>query len=150
MGKEEMARERLCCASINSLTNFFTLYVVPMFFFSGVFYPVDGPPKAIQRMAWILPLTWATELMRSLAYGEIYAHTFLSLAILIAFTVVFIPLSIRGMRRRLNQVAGPWLILAGRSAGGHCCQVKLLKSAQPYYAAQITAPLASNSEWHSD
>ena len=91
--------------SINNLTNFFTLYVVPMFFFSGVFYPVDGLPEAIQRVAWILPLTWATELMRSLAYGEIYAHTFLSLAILIAFTVVFIPLSIRGMRRRLNQVA---------------------------------------------
>ena len=87
--------------SINSLTNFFTLYVVPMFFFSGVFYPVDGLPEAIQRVAWVLPLTWATELMRSLAYGEIGAQTFLSLAILIAFTVVFIPLSIHGMRRRL-------------------------------------------------
>ncbi len=87
--------------SINSLTNFFTLYVVPMFFFSGVFYPVDGLPEAIQRVAWVLPLTSATELMRSLAYGEIGAQTFLSLAILIAFTVVFIPLSIRGMRRRL-------------------------------------------------
>ena len=33
--------------------------------------------------------------------GEMGAQTALSLVILVAFTVVFIPLSIRGMRRRL-------------------------------------------------
>ena len=45
------------------------LIVMPMFLFSGTFYPLDALPLAIRWIGWISPLWHATELGRWLSYG---------------------------------------------------------------------------------
>ena len=87
--------------SISGLNNFFTMFITPMFFFSGVFFPLDRLPEAIQTVAWFLPLTSVAYLMRSLAFGEFDWSSLGALGVILAFISVFLPLSIKGMRRRL-------------------------------------------------
>ncbi len=47
----------------------FRLGVMPMFLFSGVFYPIDRLPKVIQFLAQVSPLTHGVALCRSLSLG---------------------------------------------------------------------------------
>ena len=51
------------------LSLFNRLFVLPMFLFSGTFYPLDALPLAIQWIGWISPLWHATILGRWLSYG---------------------------------------------------------------------------------
>jgi lipooligosaccharide transport system permease protein len=43
---------------------YFTLVISPMFFFSGVFYPVAGLGRWAEYVAWFFPLTHLTNLSR--------------------------------------------------------------------------------------
>jgi lipooligosaccharide transport system permease protein len=45
------------------------LVIMPMFLFSGTFYPLTNLPIALQWIGWISPLWHATELGRWLSYG---------------------------------------------------------------------------------
>ena len=46
------------------------IIVMPMFLFSGTFYPLSSLPLAVQWIGWISPLWHATQLGRWLSYGE--------------------------------------------------------------------------------
>ena len=87
--------------SINTLNNFFTLFVTPMFFFSGTFFPLEGLPEAVRVLAWALPLTSATHLMRGFTNGELTITALGALALVGVVTSVFLYASVRLMRRRL-------------------------------------------------
>ena len=87
--------------TIGAMNNFFTLVVTPMFFFSGVFFPLDRLPEGLQMFAWALPLTPAVALTRGLLTGEPTPMMFLWVAELIAFGLVALRLSSILMRRRL-------------------------------------------------
>ena len=59
-------------ASIQRETGFMLLYrlgVVPMFLFSGAFFPVSQLPPALEWLARVLPLTSGVELLRDLVLG---------------------------------------------------------------------------------
>ena len=59
-------------ATIQRETGFMLLYrlgVVPMFLFSGAFFPVSQLPIALEWMARVLPLTSGVELLRDLVLG---------------------------------------------------------------------------------
>jgi lipooligosaccharide transport system permease protein len=59
-------------ASIERETGFMLLYrlgVVPMFLFSGAFFPVSQLPTALEWLARLLPLTSGVELLRDLVLG---------------------------------------------------------------------------------
>ena len=45
------------------------IVIMPMFLFSGTFYPLSTLPLAVQWIGWISPLWHATELGRWLSYG---------------------------------------------------------------------------------
>lgn len=45
------------------------LVIMPMFLFSGTFYPLSTLPMSVQWIGWISPLWHATELGRWLSYG---------------------------------------------------------------------------------
>lgn len=45
------------------------LVIMPMFLFSGTFYPLSSLPLALQWIGWISPLWHATQLGRWLSYG---------------------------------------------------------------------------------
>lgn len=57
------------------------LVVMPMFLFSGTFFPLESMPKFLQPVGWISPLWHATELGRYFSYG----YSITGLMILIHF-----------------------------------------------------------------
>jgi len=56
--------------SIYTFNYYFTLFITPMFFFSGVFFPMDSFPAIVKTLSWIAPLTPAVYLSRALVNGE--------------------------------------------------------------------------------
>jgi len=49
---------------------YITLFLTPMFFFSGVFFPLTKLPPWVTSLSKFLPLTYAVEISRSLVYGK--------------------------------------------------------------------------------
>jgi lipooligosaccharide transport system permease protein len=58
--------------SVSQLSYFFSLFILPMFWFSGGFFPLDEFPAWAQTVAWFFPLTHAVELSRALVTGDVY------------------------------------------------------------------------------
>jgi len=80
------------------------LVIMPMFLFSGTFYPLSSLPLALQWIGWISPLWHATQLGRWLSYG-MPLHTWqvaLSMAYLLALGIVGMVLARRRFERRLT------------------------------------------------
>jgi len=87
--------------SIYIFNYFYTLFVTPMFFFSGVFFPLSSFPQIVQNLSWIAPLTPAVRLTRALFTGEVQLDLLWALALIIALAAIFFPLSLVTMKRRL-------------------------------------------------
>ncbi len=68
-------------------TYYFTLFVTPMMFLSGVFFPRTQLPPLVQAVSDWLPLTHAVELIRPLFLGQWPAAAGLHLATLGVFAV---------------------------------------------------------------
>lgn len=80
---------------------YFTLFITPMMMLSGVFFPLEQLPDAVQVFARFLPLTHAVELLRPLSTGEIPATPLLNAAALSAYAIGGIWISAILTRRRL-------------------------------------------------
>ena len=87
--------------AIYSFNYYFTLFITPMFFFSGVFFPLSSFPEIVQTLSWIVPLTPVVHLTRALINGEFQLDLLWALALIIALTVLFFSISLVTMRRRL-------------------------------------------------
>jgi len=87
--------------SINSFNYYFTLFITPMFFFSGVFFPLSGLPQAVQWLAWALPLTHAVSLARAALQGAAHWGLLVDIAWLAVLAAGTFWLALRLMRRRL-------------------------------------------------
>ena len=87
--------------TIGAMNNFFTLFVLPMFWVSGVFFPMERLPDGLQAAAWALPLTPSAALVRGLVTGDLSWSMLLWLLEMIAFTLVALWLASIFMRRRL-------------------------------------------------
>jgi lipooligosaccharide transport system permease protein len=79
------------------------LFINPMFLFSGTFFPLDGLPRWGRALAWTLPLTHTTDLMRGAAYGMLEARHLASAAYLGLLTPAVCFAAIFLMKRRLIQ-----------------------------------------------
>jgi len=88
--------------SIHSFNYYFTLFITPMFFFSGVFFPLASFPEIVQTLSWVAPLTPAVHLTRALMNGEFQLDLLWSLALIIALAALFFSASLVTMRRRLT------------------------------------------------
>ena len=88
-------------STIYTFNYFFTLFITPMFFFSGVFFPLDAFSDLVRRLSWISPLTPVANLMRVLVGGEPGSGAWWGLAIMVGLTAVFFPLALVTMRRRV-------------------------------------------------
>ena len=87
-------------------TNFILLYrfgLIPMFLFSGTFFPVSQLPAALQPIAWVTPLWHGVSLCRDLALGHGDAPAMLGHAAYLALlTSAGVVLGLRSYRRRLR------------------------------------------------
>jgi len=88
--------------AIYSFNYYFTLFITPMFFFSGVFFPLSSFPQIVQTLSWIAPLTPAVHLTRALVNGEFQLELIWALALIIVLAALFFSISLVTMRRRLT------------------------------------------------
>ncbi len=88
--------------SIYSFNYYVSLFITPMFFFSGVFFPLSSFPKIVQALSWIIPLTPVVRLTRALFNGDFQLDLLWSLALIIILTLLFFSISLITMRRRLT------------------------------------------------
>jgi lipooligosaccharide transport system permease protein len=86
---------------IDLYSYFFTLFVTPMFLFSGIFFPLDRLPGSLEVAAWFTPLYHLVNLMRELATGPALGSVAGNAAWLVALTVLLFPLPVVKMRQRL-------------------------------------------------
>jgi lipooligosaccharide transport system permease protein len=77
------------------------LFITPMFLFSGTFFPAENLPAWAQALAVIFPLTHLVKLVRSLSLGILNAGLLWSIAYLLIFSLIFFPLALIQMRKRL-------------------------------------------------
>jgi lipooligosaccharide transport system permease protein len=65
------------------LTGVFRFAILPIFLFSGTFFPIDQLPAQIQWVAWLLPLWHGVALARALSLGIVMDNPWLNLAHLV-------------------------------------------------------------------
>ena len=86
---------------IASLEKVMTLVVMPLFLFSGTFYPIGLYPAFLRPIVQATPLYHSATLLRSLTTGEVGMGTLWHVAYLVAFFVIAGTVAIRLMRKRL-------------------------------------------------
>ncbi|UCG78398.1 MAG: ABC transporter permease [Nitrospirota bacterium] len=85
---------------IDSFNYFFTLFMTPMFLFSGIFFPIDNLPGIVNVIAYFTPLYHMVNIMRAFAAGELLAVIKDIVWILVAiFLLAPIPFGL--MRKRI-------------------------------------------------
>ena len=87
--------------AMSQFAYFFNLLILPMFWFSGAFFPFASLPDWARTLGWFIPLTHAVELYRGLATGEFAWSMAVSLVWLLVATGVAYIVALALMRRRL-------------------------------------------------
>ena len=80
---------------------YFTLVITPMSLLSGVFFPTDQLPAALQGVAALLPLYHAVALARPLMLGELPPDVPVHLAVLVVYAAAGFYVALVLTRRRL-------------------------------------------------
>ena len=78
--------------------NWVNFWLLPMFLFSGAFFPLDNYPWIAQQVIHALPLWQAIAMLRGIMYGQMDA----SLLAHVAYFAVFIVVGVVFTTRRLN------------------------------------------------
>ena len=84
-------------------TYYFTLFLTPMMFLSGVFFPLDNLPEVVRWMATALPLTQAVSLVRPLFMDQWPEHVLVHIGILTAYAVAAWTIALHLTRKRFKQ-----------------------------------------------
>jgi lipooligosaccharide transport system permease protein len=82
-------------------TYFFNLFVIPMFLFSGIFFPVTNLPGWAQPLAWLTPLHHGVEASRALVLSGDPATAAAHSAWMVGMLALLLPLALNLLRRRL-------------------------------------------------
>ena len=77
------------------------LIVMPMFLFSGTFFPITVLPEWLQTIITFTPLYHGIELIRGLSTGMVGAVQLVNLAYLVAFFAICLWIAMRRMERKL-------------------------------------------------
>jgi lipooligosaccharide transport system permease protein len=84
-------------------TYYFTLFLTPMMFLSGIFFPLQQLPAAVQTLARVLPLSHAVALVRPLFMDQWPSHAALHVAVLAAYAVGAFWLALALTRKRFRK-----------------------------------------------
>ena len=68
-------------------TYYFTLFLTPMMFLSGVFFPLEQLPEVVRSVSQWLPLTNAVDLVRPMFMDQWPAQVLRPVAVLLVYTV---------------------------------------------------------------
>ena len=85
---------------IDSFNYFYTLFMTPMFLFSGIFFPLDNLPPLVAKIAFFTPLYHMVNVCRSLAQGNIAGAPW-DVLWMVVVAIVLAPYPFRLMRKRI-------------------------------------------------
>lgn len=88
-------------STINHFSFYFTGLLTPMFFFSGIVFPIKSLPESLQIFAQALPLTHSADLVRAFAFGRFAPILWLDVLYIVVFTIVFASWAIRRLEKQL-------------------------------------------------
>jgi len=86
---------------IEQFSYFFTLFITPLFLFSGVFFPFENLPTAARWFGWLTPLHHGVEVLRALILTGTPATATRHALWLLVFSALLFPLAVNLFRRRL-------------------------------------------------
>ncbi len=87
--------------TINHFNFFMTGLISPMFFFSGVVFPVSNLPKALQFVAELVPLTHSVRILRCICDETLSCTLLWDAGYIVVFTLVMSLLAIHRLKKRL-------------------------------------------------
>ncbi len=88
--------------NINHFNFYFTGLISPMFFFSGIVFPLENLPEVMQYIAEAIPLTHVVRLSRAFCIpGGLGPGLFLDLLYCLVFSIIFGILAIKGLKKRM-------------------------------------------------
>ena len=87
--------------SINHFNFYFTGFISPMFFFSGVVFPISRLPEKIQPLAEAVPLTHSVRLVRELCRNSYSRQMIYDLLYILVFIAVIGFFAVRRLKKRL-------------------------------------------------
>lgn len=85
---------------IDSFNYFYTLYMTPMYLFSGIYFPVETLPAFMKDLSFFSPLYHLVRICRSFALGDIGPVAW-DIAWIVVAALLLSPYPFRLMRRRI-------------------------------------------------
>jgi lipooligosaccharide transport system permease protein len=85
---------------IDSFNYFYTLFMTPMFLFSGIFFPLDNLPAVVLKIAFFTPLYHLVNICRGFASGKVSTPGWDIVWILVV-AALLAPYPFRLMRKRI-------------------------------------------------
>lgn len=87
--------------TINHFNFFYTGLLTPMFFFSGIVFPLGDLPKWLQAVAQLLPLTHSVTIIRAFCYNRFSADLLFDVFYMLIFTTILGFFSIKRLGKRI-------------------------------------------------
>lgn len=87
--------------TIQHFNFYFTGFISPIFFFSGVVFPIKNLPAPVRPLAEIVPLTHSVRLVRSVCTNNYRPVLLLDLLYIVIFILIVGYFAIRRLRKRL-------------------------------------------------
>jgi lipooligosaccharide transport system permease protein len=87
---------------IDSFNYFNTLFMTPMFLFSGIFFPIDSMPAIVSKIAFFMPLYHLVNICRSFAFGDLLAVKW-DILWLLAVALILLPYPFRLLKKRVME-----------------------------------------------
>jgi lipooligosaccharide transport system permease protein len=88
-------------STINHFNFYFTGLLTPMFFFSGIVFPLTEMPAALRTAAEFFPLTHSANIVRAFCFNSFSPRLYWDLLYIIVFILVFGYLAIWRLEKRL-------------------------------------------------
>jgi lipooligosaccharide transport system permease protein len=85
---------------IDSFSYFYTLFMTPMFLFSGIFFPLDSMPRVVSDIAVFTPLYHLVNICRAFSAGT-FSGAVWSVIWIIAVFLLLAPFPFKLMRKRI-------------------------------------------------
>lgn len=87
--------------TINHFSFYFTGLLTPMFFFSGIVFPLTSLPANIRWVAEIFPLTHPVRIVRAFCLNRFYIELFYDLLYIVLFILIFGFVAVKRLKKRL-------------------------------------------------
>jgi lipooligosaccharide transport system permease protein len=85
---------------IDSFNYFYTIFMTPMFLFSGIFFPLDSLPSIVSKIAFFTPLYHLVNICRALSSGHLAISGWDTVWVFVVVSLLS-PYPFRLMRRRI-------------------------------------------------